>query len=339
MIWGGWPSSIADPKLAVDLFMMISGFLMVAQADARSVVEPLRGTRNRWRFWARRLFRVAPAYYLSLLLAVVSAPLFLEGYTVLRGLNQLHWQFDTIYDPARIEYTVRNIVLHLTFVFGLMQEASASTMLPDWSLSLEMQFYAVFPLLLAYLNRMGITATALLGLVAAWVGWQVYGFYEPSLLVFKLHHFVAGMLIFRARSLWTCACAIALSALDGSTVPPAMATALLVAVHFESIGRLPAAFNSAVVRFASDASYSVYLFHGFFIAASGLAIAHVPLLGQLAPRERVMAMILFVAAGSYAIAWAVFRWIETPGIELGRRLTDRVVARSSPTVVPSLTHP
>lgn len=332
MIWGGWYwAPLPSAKFAVDLFMMISGFLMVAQSDARHTTEPLIGTRNRWRFWSRRFFRLAPAYYLSLLLATASASLFLGGYEALRALNPLQWQFDTIYDPALIDYSAKNLLLHFSFLFGFLPEWSFSTMLPDWSLGLEMQFYAAFPLLMLCLNRLGVGALVAVGFVSAWVGWHVHSFHEPSLLVLNLHHFLAGMLIFRAKRMRTCALAVALTALDGSPVPPLLAVALMVAVHFESIDRLPAFFASRLVAFGSDCSYSVYLFHGFFISACGLAVSHSAVLLALSPAHRVAGMLAFVLSASYVTAWAMFRWVELPGIELGRRVTRGSAFRPAPT--------
>ena len=104
MIWGGWYGvPLPSPKYAVDLFMMISGFLMVAQADARGTAEPLSQGRNRLRFWLRRYFRLAPAYYLALGLAVVTAPYFLAGYQALQDLNPSAWEHEAVNRPASIE--------------------------------------------------------------------------------------------------------------------------------------------------------------------------------------------------------------------------------------------
>ena len=66
-IWGGWQEFwVPDGKMAVDLFMVISGFLMAAHAIDRAPKEPLSGDsnwRSNWRrFWIRRFFRIAPAY-------------------------------------------------------------------------------------------------------------------------------------------------------------------------------------------------------------------------------------------------------------------------------------
>jgi len=157
VIWAGWHGiRNFNAKIAVDVFMIISGFLMTAGAHIRNREEPLYLVQNWARFWLRRFVRLAPAYYLSLGLAVVLGPWFLGGYREWQSLNPLTWTGTTVYDPARIDYSITNILLHLSFLVGLHPTYSFSTFLPDWSLSLEMQFYAVFPCLFLALRRGGI---------------------------------------------------------------------------------------------------------------------------------------------------------------------------------------
>ncbi len=181
--------------------MMISGYLMAANACARNHFEPLATPRNWLRFWLRRFFRIAPAYYLSLALAIAASSYFLVGYEELQNLNPAKWHAGRVYDPARIEYTLTNILLHLSFLFGLHPSYSFSTFLPDWSLSLEMQFYFVFPALFLLMQKFGYLKIAILiGLPVFVLGFGISKFIaysEPSLLVMKLNYFIAGILLFR----------------------------------------------------------------------------------------------------------------------------------------------
>ncbi len=72
MIWGGWYAlPLPDPKIAVDIFMVVSGFLMVHVAQARSARKPPGSKSMTYRFWVRRFFRIAPLYYLVLGVAFV----------------------------------------------------------------------------------------------------------------------------------------------------------------------------------------------------------------------------------------------------------------------------
>ena len=102
MISGGWYGiPLPSPKIVVDLFMMISGYLMAANACARNHFEPLATPRNWLRFWLRRFFRIAPAYYLSLALAIAASSYFLVGYEELQNLNPAKWHAGRVYDPAK----------------------------------------------------------------------------------------------------------------------------------------------------------------------------------------------------------------------------------------------
>lgn len=346
MIWGGWYGlPLPSAKIAVDLFMMISGYLMAANASARSHIEPLSNTRNWFRFWLRRFFRLAPAYYISLGLAMLSSEYFLAGYQELQSLNPTRWPAGGVYDPSRIEYSLSNLIAHLSFLFGLHPTYSFSTFLPDWSLSLEMQFYFVFPLLFIAMQNIGFVRSAMfIGIPVFIVGFGVsrlIHYYEPSLLFFKLNYFLAGIILFRfltveasrRRRLILALSAILLVSIDiryraQLVVLPVLLLSMLTLGWLEAINRTPRSIslfvNSHLVRFASDTSYGVYLFHGFFISASGLIIANHSSLLSLYPQQRVIFMFMFVTISAYLLAYLIYRYIELPGIRFGKRVIERV---------------
>ena len=346
MIWGGahlFP--LPNPKIAVDLFMLLSGYLMVMQSVKRAAVEPLAIARNRHRFWVRRFFRLAPAYYVSLIVVVAVGKLFLAGY---RELYLLHPQLSKIeaYDPANIEYTIENMAWHVTFLFGLHPHWSFSTFLPDWSLSLEMQFYLAFPLLFLLWGRVGPVAGAAIGVALAYGArtWLVaeQAFPEPSFLGFKLAYFMAGMLVCHAVEdprrplvwrLLLILLAVIIVPLDASYGPydkylgRLLVVSLAIAAAASMAQKLPVLLqrvaNSRAVAFASDTSYGVYLFHGVFISLSGLIIGILPDLKDASAPFRTVAILLFVIPSSYVIGYVVHRWIELPGIAFGKTWMDK----------------
>lgn len=342
MIWGGWYGiPIPSAKIAVNLFMLISGFLMMGNAIARKNYEPMTSAKNWARFWSRRYFRVAPAYYLSLAIAVIFDSWFLFGYKELQVMSPALWVGGDggVYDPMRIEFTASNIFLHVSFLFGLHPEYSFSTFLPDWSLSLEMQFYAIFPLLFILFKRFGVVRTSLVigipvFIFGSWLSGRVH-YFEPSLIVLRLNYFLAGMVLFCAveldagifKKISLLACSITLvyigSRVDAdSLVLPGILLLMLSIGWMERTGKTPAwlmrAITSRIVRFASNVSYGVYLFHGFFISASGLIISKTPLLIELPPPQRVVVMLVFVLPSTYLIASAVYRFVELPCIRFGK---------------------
>lgn len=176
---------------------MISGFLMMYNARSRESVEPMTQRASWLRFYIRRYFRIAPAYYLSLGLAVAASAPFLGGYKALQLLNPEFWGSGGVYDPSTIRYTFDNLLAHVTFAFGVMPKYTFSTMLPDWSLGLEMQFYLVFPLIYLLMRKIGsLMASIILSAAALVASHSLAGvFPEPAFLPLKLSLFLTGMLI------------------------------------------------------------------------------------------------------------------------------------------------
>lgn len=348
MIWGGWYGiPLPSAKIAVDLFMMISGYLMAASASARAETEPLAKSNSWLRFWLRRFFRLAPAYYLSLGLAVLLSHPFLGGYKLLQDLNPTLWLAGGVYDPARIEYTPLNILSHLSFLFGLHPKLSFSTFLPDWSLGLEMQFYFVFPALMLLMQRRGFfKITLLVSAFSIPIGFYIarhVQYYEPSLLLFKLQYFIAGILVFKIVStganrnqMLMIACATILVSLESKygrelLVLPSILLAMILFGCLERNHIMPKILgkliNSNLIKFASHTSYGVYLFHGFYISACGYIFTKNSYFVSFTPLERVVAMFVFVTILAYITGYCVHRWIEIPGINFGRTISNQLFSR------------
>jgi peptidoglycan/LPS O-acetylase OafA/YrhL len=331
------------PGFAVDVFMAISGFLMTRHFIERRPKEPW-GSPTTWlRFWTRRFFRLAPGYYFLLAIAFLFEPVIL-GFaenmkSVATGIVDLNQLSDR---------SVANIAAHYTFVFGVLPAFHAQTPLPDWSLSLEMQFYLAFPFLMLLFSRLGwIASTALLvsaNLIFWWMApAYMEGFHLPSMLLLKLPIFLAGMLgalaIERAQKHYGVILVVAFLL---ATIPlpnagdlrmclyrGAYVSALLIAVTLEG-GRYRGPFASIrdwLVAFSkyrffvflADASYGVYLIHAFVVP---VVIGWLATL-NLALMPRMAAAIAISIPLTYALAWIFHIFIETPGISLGRQLLQR----------------
>ena len=114
-------------QLGVRPFFVISGFL-ITRILLRCRQEP-----DRWRelgvFYMRRFLRIVPLYYTVLILAAL-----VNIYPV---RQTLWWQ-----------------IVYLTNLYQVVHHASAATVTsPYWSLSVEEQFYLVWPCLLLFLPR------------------------------------------------------------------------------------------------------------------------------------------------------------------------------------------
>jgi len=170
MIWSGWKGLPTNPKSAVTLFMMISGFLMVENANKRIRSEPMDSYRGRLSFYLRRYFRIAPVYYLALAISVIFAAPLIEGTLSLQSLDPAAWPAGGKYDPSHFGYSPTNIILHTSFLFGLFPNWSLSSLLPDWSLSLEMQFYAAFPFMYTFIRNTHLSVVRCLLIGAMGIG-------------------------------------------------------------------------------------------------------------------------------------------------------------------------
>jgi peptidoglycan/LPS O-acetylase OafA/YrhL len=167
----------------------------------------------------------------------------------------------------------------------------------------------------------------------------VHGFAEPSFLPLKFNVFLAGMLA--AASLDT-------SGDCGHDASLVMALAVIVAARqsgyvlgvvclmlflgnvggrerFSFLARklLSRILGNGIMRFLAETSYAVYLVHGFFISMAGGWMYSHPQFMQLEPRTRVMALIAVTLGGTFPVAWVLHRFIEVPGINLGRSISQK----------------
>ncbi|TIW59552.1 MAG: acyltransferase, partial [Mesorhizobium sp.] len=80
----GWRVPVlGEPDLGVDLFIMLSGFLMVFHYQLRQDREPWQSPETWLKFWTRRYFRIAPLFYVMLFLALALGPYLYESRTVI----------------------------------------------------------------------------------------------------------------------------------------------------------------------------------------------------------------------------------------------------------------
>ena len=347
----GWSLPVIDkPDLGVDLFMMLSGFLMVFHYYLRAEKEPWTEPGTWMKFWARRYFRIAPLYYVMLAIALALGPALLAWRSESAALLHLSPQAPETYTDAG----PANIATHLTFLFGLLPAYVLRTPLPDWSLGLEMQFYAAFPALMLLTRKLGWTGAAVLISLVAALATHATWHYEiryplPSFLPFKIDIFLAGMLLAEScrRGRWTAGFYLLLALIlaagpfqgEASLVRLAVRE-VLVLVFFtlvlhrflparlgNSAGKVAAILGNNPFRWLGEISYSVYLLHVPILAP---VIAFVVLhYGHGISAFTRFAIVAFaVLALTYPLAWLTYRFIEMPGQAAGRLLLRRISGKT-----------
>ncbi len=133
-------AAFAGGFIGVDLFFVLSGFL-VSNVILSEIDE--RGRLDLGRFYARRVRRLLPA---ALLVIVATSAVFLLVTTVVRRLPLV---LDA--QSALLYVANWNFLVQENDYFG--GGAEGSPFLHFWSLSIEEQFYLVFPVLLLFLVR------------------------------------------------------------------------------------------------------------------------------------------------------------------------------------------
>jgi peptidoglycan/LPS O-acetylase OafA/YrhL len=140
-------SVMAQGSLGVQLFYIASALTLCLSWRFRSAQEG-HPTRD---FYIRRFFRIAPMFYLAIVL-----------YVLLNGFAPSYWA------PNGIKWWF--VVLTACFMHGFNPETIDSVVPGGWSIAVEMSFYAVFPLLMTYIKSI---KSALVFLALSLMIWQV----------------------------------------------------------------------------------------------------------------------------------------------------------------------
>jgi peptidoglycan/LPS O-acetylase OafA/YrhL len=344
--WGG---------VAVDLFMLLSGFLMAHNYFLRRTAEPWHEPRTFAMFWLRRFFRIAPLYYLLLAVAIAIGGMLAADRTSIAAIwpstmTPLHRYLDGSFD---------NVVAHLSFAFGFLPDYAFRTALPDWSIGLEMQFYLVFPFLMLAMLRIGALRASIVALglcLLAWAAFPAYfqRFEMPSLIFMKLYVFMAGMWIAIARQegpmTKSLLVAIGLMVMWAfaqrhlNMGEPRMLVLFRICMvagmfYLMNNGTLPGSgkaarpvreirkwFSGRVARFLGDTSYCAYLLHLLVLLPVAGMLARMPAYVALPSPLRFLICLGLVVPPVYLVAWGLFRTVETGGIHAGRVLV-KVLSR------------
>jgi peptidoglycan/LPS O-acetylase OafA/YrhL len=311
--------------VGVDVFFVISGYLItgIIAADIE------RGRFSLRHFYERRVRRILPALFL-VMLACLGAGLLLFLPDQLRSL-------------ARSELATLGFASNI-WLWGqsgyFMGDARMFPLLHTWSLSLEEQFYLLFPALMVVaarvrLSRLAIVLVLLAGSFAlAGVG----AFVKPSASFYLLPTRAWELMLGAAIALgavrrlgskrvrealgWIALPLIFVPVFVYSeqtvfpglaAVPPCLGAALLIVVGRDGGCRVTDALSARPVVAIGLISYSLYLWHWpLFVFARQVTLA-----GELTPLVIATCILL-----SFLLAGATWRWVERPFRDR-RRMTRR----------------
>lgn len=283
-------STVVFGGSGVDVFFVLSGFLMwkVTSHETRPGA-----------FMLNRIQRIVPIYWLATLTVFACAVLGITGSI----------QPDPAYLASSLAFLPYRAAEHLY-----------PMLIVGWTLNLEMFFYAVFALAIWLLPRkyVPLAMTALFtGLVALRPLDPVIAFYaNPMILEFIAGIWIAvlstklpGRLAGSALLLLGIVGTVAGGGLPreiGYGIP-----AILCVIGVLAIERDDATPNLPLLRLLGDASYSIYVWHSFAIAAMAPALAG----GPFATLVLFSAGVVFGLGGYYVF--------ERPVLDLMKRLKSR----------------
>jgi peptidoglycan/LPS O-acetylase OafA/YrhL len=322
--WGGQ---------GVFIFFTLSGFLL-SLGFVRAVQQQRDVSIKA--YLVRRVFRVFPTYYVQLLLLCILAML-LPGFLTMPN----NWQ---------------SWLAHLTMSFYLPPAHVQAMLGVWWTLPIEFGFYLLLPLLAPWLkpNRIALLLALCLLVMLCYRAIVMTQFANQGLALHLYVFALPGSLdSFGIGAIAAVLCThykgviarfnVALSLLSVASimisflifnhyvarywsghwviyvVTPSLAVGIaglcILGVHGSAW--LHACFGNSVMRFLGNISYSLYLWHMVLII----------LLLRWVPSSSLQSypVIYFVLTSTAVIfvSYLSYRWVELPGIRLGRRLSKR----------------
>lgn len=296
--------------IGVDVFFVISGFLITSHI--RNLIEKDRFSLAD--FYMRRARRLLPALLFTLALTLIAG-------CILFSASQLEALGNSALQAL---FSVANIFLWLeSGYFGT--DAAMKPLLHMWSLSVEEQFYLVWPFYLLFFARRWSIAVLIIPGAISLVFAQYWLLHDSSMVFFmmpfRICEFALGAMAFylyqsqiKPRALREGVSLIALALIltpvfiyqketlfpGLSAMIPALGTALLI---HSSVNTFTArVLGSSLPRFTGLISYSAYLLHWPLIVFYKYAVF--PVLTLTAQ--------LSIAVLSFGGGYLMYRFVETP---------------------------
>lgn len=317
----------------VGLFFVASALTLFLSMSARNKKED----KAVLKYFLRRFFRIAPLFYFGIII-----------YGIIKGLDS------SFYAPYGIDF--HHFFLTVTFLHGWFPDTINAIVPGGWSIATEMMFYLLVPFLFSKLKSPKITILLLLiSIVSAKIinvlswsffnsyfvnGIDLVSFFQNWWLISQLPVFLVGILLFHTIKniniksidkqygsvLLLVSIFLLLSFLKTKTYFDLMTSYYFYAFAFFvfalSLYIYPNMFFvNRITKQLGKYSYSLYLTHfAVIMIVENLFLKKNSLTGDIG----FVTGCLIVTIGSLIISFFTYRFIEKPGINLGRLLISKL---------------
>jgi peptidoglycan/LPS O-acetylase OafA/YrhL len=310
--------------LGVDVFFVLSGYLITSLLMKDLLVRGGRGLPN---FWGRRARRLLPASLAVMIVTLVASRFFLDP------LKQIDVAHDARWASA--------FIINMKFAWGDSYAAAQTTPTPllhFWSLAVEEQFYVVWPFLVYVFTKvrwhtrwyaLGVMAALFAESLAAYVWVSRWGHTQAFfLLPTRAWELIAGAMLalvaskvrnlsptLRASAAWVGVLAIGYSVvvytdtmnLGLAALLPVLGTAAIVGAAGSGHPNEPAfLLGTRPMVWIGRRSYGIYLWHWPILVLLDAKY------GPLSVPARVAAL-----SGAFVLAAVSYRYLEHPVRESG----------------------
>jgi peptidoglycan/LPS O-acetylase OafA/YrhL len=337
---GGWE---AQGARGVQLFFIVSAFTLFYSLEERTQRER-RPTLN---FFIRRFFRIAPLFWIFILV-----------WLSIDGLTTRHTAPDGV--------TPFDVILTVFFLHGWWPNAINSVVDGDWTIGAEMSFYCLLPFLHRYIRKMKQALWFCLGalvsmhLLSLWVRKMLaLHYYSPErydladLFTFfwlpeQIPIFGLGIVLYfilRKKlksphipitdgeiqlSRWLMAAALYLFAVCAFGEYWYLPGHFIYGIGFVLLAwslalNSTAIFVNGFTCYLGKISYSCYLTHFLFLRLVSDYEKRIGMnpLTEVHPRRHFLIKFAIVFPLTIVAASVTYRLIELPGIKLGKKIIDR----------------
>ncbi len=326
---------LAQPGLAVDVFIILSGFVIFSLLDRQSTTYRA--------FIVKRWFRLAPVYLSALCVAAL-----MVNWKV-SMLSSFPFSNMTVANNVVIaadtqKYLLAQFLAHLTMLHGML----SNSILPSsdyaflgaaWSISVEWQFYLLAPWLysLIVMRRTGLLALVILAICVI----RAVNYGGEGFAVNQAGYFIVGIAsyyLWKHSPRWkleagqmqllTVVALAAVYLLVQRSVSLLLWIVVLSCIIAEKMGQL-AAIQRWILQvlhwpgllWLGKISYSVYLVHMLvFYALAGAFLTLYPGISQF---HLLSLMLVAVPVGTLLVSSLTYRYIERPGMDMGQKYVAR----------------